>query len=164
MTFVSRPSSGRLLFLSRRSGPGLKLLLVFLVVPFHLVDAVAAELLDHGRSDLEGRDGLGNHAGRGHGADVGAFHARLEGLLRLEVHGAQGLHERGDWLHCRAENDLLAVAHPALDAARVVRLAEEPGLLAPEYLVVDQGARPVRDAEPGAPRVSFISCGRMSWL
>ena len=119
------------------------------VVPLHLVDAVAAELLDHGRGDLEGHSGLGHHAGRRNGADVGALDARLEGLLAHHVHGAERLLERGDGLHGRAQHDGLAVAHAALDAAGHVRLAEEPCFLVPEDLVVHLGARFVRHAESG---------------
>src|SRR3990172_8761753 len=62
------------------SHPCFEVLQVSFVVALHLIDAVSAELLDHGRCDLEGRHRFRHHRCRGNGADIGTLHARLERL------------------------------------------------------------------------------------
>src|SRR3990172_11082482 len=129
--------------------PELEVLHVCRIIPSHLIEAVSAEFFDHGRRNLESRRGLRHHPCRGHGADIRALHARLERFLARQVHLAKGLHERGDRLHRRAQNDVLPVADPALDAAGIVRLAVKTRLPAPEDLVVHEGTRTVGHPETG---------------
>ena len=49
------------------------------------------------------------------------------GFARLEIDRAQRLHQRRQRLHRRAHDDVLPVRDAGLDAARVVRLADEAG-------------------------------------
>src|SRR5512143_810452 len=130
--------------------PEPEVLQVAIVIPLHLVDAVAPELFDHGGRYLERGNVFSHHPGGGHSADVGTLHARFEGFFANKIHRAEWLHERGDGLHSRSQHNVLAIAHAPLDAACHVRLAVESGLPAPHDLVVHQGARAVRHPEAGA--------------
>src|SRR5262249_24708110 len=57
------------------------------------------------------------------------------------VDGAQGLPQRGDWLHGGPHDDGLPGGDAALETARTVRPAGESGVAVEEDLVVNAGAR-----------------------
>src|SRR5438067_13060736 len=82
-------------------------------------------LLDHGGGDLEGDDVLDDDAGRGDGADVGAFVGGGLGGLGRHVDGGTAGRERADRLLGGADDDRLAVGGPPLDPAGVVGRAAE---------------------------------------
>src|SRR5260370_3616658 len=117
---------------------------VGVVVAPDLLAAVAADLPEQGLGEDDRDDGLGEDAGGGEGADVAAVEEGLDRLLRGEVHRLERRAERGQGLHRGADDDRLAVRHPALEAAGVVGLALEAALGVEQDLVVD--------ARAGAPR------------
>src|SRR5260370_20994512 len=117
---------------------------VGVVVAPDLLAAVAADLPEQGLGEDDRHQGLAHDAGRRHGADVAALDDGLDRLLRGEVHRLERRAERGQGLHRGADDDRLAVRHPALEAAGVVGLALEAALGVEQDLVVD--------ARAGAPR------------
>src|SRR5919202_366706 len=85
---------------------------------------------------------------------------RLGGLARGDVDRPQRLRQRRQRLHRRADHERLARRHPALEAARAVRLAIEAALIVVEDLVVGLGARAPRDVEPVAERDALARLDR----
>src|SRR5690242_18153298 len=96
-----------------------------IVVPPHLAERVAAELLQHRIGQHEGSERLGDDA---HGRDRRDVRALALGVGRLaggQVHGGKRGHERADRLHGHPEDDRLPRGDPALEAAGVVGAAAE---------------------------------------
>src|SRR3712207_2224969 len=81
---------------------------------------VRAELLQEGLGQDDGNHGLPNHGRRRHRAGVGPLLEGPRGLSGREVYSAQGLSYGRDRLHRRRDDDGLAVAHPALEAAETI--------------------------------------------
>src|SRR3989442_14129191 len=90
-----------------------------------VVDVVVAELLAERVGEDEREHRLGNPARRGHDADIAAFDVGRRRLARAKVGRGQWLHERRDRFERDLENDVLAVRHAALQAARAVALPDE---------------------------------------
>ena len=61
--------------------------------------------------------------------------------MTLDNDGMERLHERRYRLHCRLDDEFLAVRHAALEAARAIRLAVDLARFVEEHLVVDLAAR-----------------------
>ena len=128
-------------------------MLVRLEVALRLGERVAAELLEDGARQDDRDHRLADHAGGGHGADVGALVVGLDRLGGVQVDGRQRAGERGDRLEGAAHDDRLAVGHAAFEAAGAVRLAA-PGAAVPAVRrqddVVRFGAGAFGDREAGA--------------
>src|SRR3990170_7007274 len=126
-----------------RTGAGLPALegvLVALVVPADLLEAVAAELLEDGLGERDGHHGLAHHSRSGHRADIAPLHHGLHHFLRLDVHGLERAPERRDGLHDCAHDHGLAVGHAALEPTGAVGAPAEARVPVEEDLVVDLGA------------------------
>src|ERR1700761_612801 len=94
-------------------------------VALELVEAVAAELLEHQARDGECNHGLACDACCRDDTDVRPLVRCLRGLARFERDGAKRTAQRGDRLQVAAHHDILAVGHAALDAACIIFLAAE---------------------------------------
>src|SRR5581483_380913 len=114
------------------------------------VHRVAAELLEHGAGEDERQQRLADHGRRGDRADVAALDVRAGRLTGAQVDGGERLHQRRDRLHRGADDDGLAGAHPAFDAARAIAPIARQRALAGLVLVVRRRARTRRggEAEP----------------
>jgi hypothetical protein len=110
-------------------------------------ERVAAMLLARGTGELERDRGLGHDGERLDGRSVRALDEGFRGLACAEVHRPQGSHERGQRLHRRAHEDLLAVRHASLDAARAIRLTVDTPTVARD-LVVSLRTAQAREREP----------------
>src|SRR6266568_7707833 len=105
------------------------------VVAFQLDHRVAAELLEERVGQRQGDDGLADHAGGGHHADVASLIVRLCLFLCLEVDRLHRLLHGRDRLDRNAQVDRLAVGHPARDAAGAIRQVAKASFLVVDLVV-----------------------------
>src|ERR1700744_5755955 len=94
-------------------------------VALQLVEAVAAELLEHEPRDGECNHGLACDACCRDDTDVRPLVRCLRGLARFERDRTEGTAQRRDGLQVAAHYDIFPVRHTAFDAACVVFLAAE---------------------------------------
>src|SRR5439155_12946240 len=101
-----------------------------------VAERVAAQRAPRGPGKLPRDAGLRDDGERLYGRRIAALDERLRRLTSLEVDGRERLHQRRQRFHRRADDDLLAVRAPALDAARVVGLPVQAALIVAQDLVV----------------------------
>src|SRR6185295_4652432 len=85
-----------------------------------IVSVVAAELLDERICEHEREHRFRDNASRGHDAHITALDVRGRWRAGAKVGGRQRLHQRRDRFERDLDDDVLAVAHAALEAAGTV--------------------------------------------
>src|SRR6266550_9012043 len=105
------------------------------VVALQLGHRVAAELLEERLGQRQGDDGLADHAGSRHHADVASLVVSLGLFLCLEVDRLHRLLHRRDRLDRNAQVDRLAVRHTAGDAAGAIGQVAETSFLVVDLVV-----------------------------
>src|SRR5207253_11296537 len=108
---------------------------------------VAAELLAGGTRELPRDAGLGDNRERFDSCGVAPLDKRLRRFAGLEIDRRERPHQRREWLHRCAHDDLLAVRNTRLDASSAIRLAIEAAVVTRD-LVVRFGAALAGEREP----------------
>src|SRR3954469_22478818 len=119
---------------------------------------ITAEFFEECLREHESCHRFGNHSHRWNGGDIASFRDRLRGLAGLHLDRSKRPHQSAYWFHGDAEDDLLAVANPALQTAGPVATAADAAGAHVAFvgvdLVVDVGPFPSRrfDTEPDLDR------------